>query len=134
MRPTVLICDDEYHILESVSYIVRNAGFEAISATDGAEALRLARLERPKVMILDVMMPRLTGFEVCRKLKGDPATRDIHLILLTARGQEKDEQQGRDCGADEYMTKPFSPRRLRQRLVELLSGGEADNDARAFES
>ena len=128
MIPTVLICDDERHILESVAFVARSAGYRPLNAADGEAGLLLARQEQPAVMILDVMMPQLTGFEVCRRLKADPSTRDIHIILLTARGQDKDELHGRACGADEYMTKPFSPRRLRQRLLELRPGGEVSHD------
>jgi len=116
----VLICDDEPYILESVSYLVRAAGYEVFTAEDGEEALATAQRERPALMFLDLMMPRRNGFEVCQALKRDPATRGIHVIILTARGQELDRERGAEVGADEYLTKPFSPRKLRLRLHEIL--------------
>ena len=120
MGKKVLICDDEPHILESVKYVVRKAGHEVITAEDGEEALQKAIAEKPDLMFLDLMMPKMTGYEVCERLKGDPATEGIYIIMLTARGQEQNERQGMAAGADEYITKPFSPRRMRQRLDELL--------------
>ena len=122
MKKTVLICDDEIHILESVSYVIKSAGYPILTADNGSEALRLAQAEHPALMILDVMLPWLSGFEVCARLKKDPATSDIHIILLTARGQQTEEDEGFRCGADDYMTKPFSPRKLRQRVEEVLEG------------
>ena len=116
----VLICDDEPYILESVSFVARAEGYVALTAEDGEEALRLARSERPDLIFLDLMMPRLNGFQVCRTLKEDAATRGMHVIILTARGQEIDRDKGMEVGADEYLTKPFSPRKLRQRMHEVL--------------
>jgi two-component system, OmpR family, alkaline phosphatase synthesis response regulator PhoP len=123
MPKKVLVCDDEPYILESVSYVVREEGYNVITAEDGGEALRLAKAELPDLILLDIMMPTKNGFEVCRELKSDPATRGTYIVLLTAMGQERDEQEGFQCGADEYMTKPFSPRNLRKRLHELLDTG-----------
>jgi len=120
MPKKVLICDDELYILESVSYVVREEGYIAITAEDGEEALRLAQSEAPDLLLLDIMMPGKSGFEVCRELKSDPATRGSYIILLTAMGQERDMEEGHQSGADEYLTKPFSPRNLRKRLHELL--------------
>lgn len=118
----VLVCDDEPSILESVSFIVREEGYEPIAAEDGEECLRLLRSELPQLVVLDVMMPGRTGFEICREIKQDAATRDIYVILLTAMGQERDVEDGYQSGADEYITKPFSPRALRRRLHEVLDG------------
>ena len=120
MEHKILICDDELYILESVSYVMRNAGYTILTADNGADALRLAQTEHPALLILDVMLPRLSGFEVCAKLKGDAATGGIRIILLTARGQQDEEDEGFRCGADGYMTKPFSPRKLRQLVEEIL--------------
>lgn len=122
MNEKILICDDEPYILESVSYVVRAAGFIALTASDGEEALRLAREEKPALMILDIMLPLLSGLDVCARMKNDPRTKDIHIIILSARGQEIDEAQGLESGADEYLTKPFSPRKLKQRLEEIFLG------------
>lgn len=120
MSRRVLVCDDEPYIVESVSYVVRKAGFQALAAEDGETALNLARRERPDLIFLDIMMPGLSGDEVCRRLKSDPATRAIHIVILTARGQEEDERRAMEMGADEFMTKPFSPRKLRDLLVRVL--------------
>lgn len=127
MTKRILICDDEPYILESVSYVARAEGYEVLTAEDGEAALAAARRERPDLIVLDLMMPRRNGFEVCEALKHDPDTRGIHVIILTARGQEIDRQRGAEVGADEYLTKPFSPRKLRQRLLEILGpdGGAA---------
>ncbi len=120
MAKKVLICDDEPYIRESVSYVARGEGYDVLTAEDGEEALRLAREERPDLIFLDLMMPRLNGFQVCQALKKDAATRNIHVIILTARGQEIDRETGKEVGAAEYLTKPFSPRKLRQRMHEVL--------------
>jgi DNA-binding response OmpR family regulator len=119
MPKKVLVCDDELHILEAVSFIVRQEGYELITAQDGDEALRAARAESPDLVLLDVMMPKKTGFEVCRELKSGSGPHP-YIILLTAMGQERDMEEGYRCGADEYMTKPFGPRNLRKRLHDLL--------------
>jgi len=120
MPKKVLVCDDEPYILESVGHVVRAEGYGVLRAEDGDDALRLARAELPNLMILDISMPKKDGHAVCRELKSDPATRGIYIIVLTAKGQERDMQESYQCGADEYMTKPFSPRSLRKRLHELL--------------
>ena len=116
----VLVCDDEPCILEAVSFIVCEEGYQLLTATDGEEGLRLLRTEHPDLVFLDVMMPCRSGFEVCREIKSDSTMRQIHVILLTAKGQERDIEDGFQSGADEFMTKPFSPRVLRKRLHELL--------------
>jgi len=116
----VLVCDDEPYILESVGHVVREEGYDVLTTDNGEEALRLARLESPDVIILDISMPQKDGNAVCRELKSSAATRGVYIIVLTARGQEGDMRESYQCGADEYMTKPFSPRSLRKRIHELL--------------
>ena len=116
----VLICDDEPYILESVSFIVREEGYQVLTAGDGEQALQVLSSERPDLVLLDIMMPGKSGFEVCRELKADESMRGTYVILLTAMGQDRDMEDGYQSGADEYMTKPFSPRSLRRRLHELL--------------
>jgi DNA-binding response OmpR family regulator len=116
----VLICDDEPYILESVSFIVKEEGYQVLTAEDGNEGLRLLRSERPDLVLLDIMMPGKTGFEVCREVKADTSMCSTYVILLTAMGQDRDMEDGYQSGADEYITKPFSPRSLRRRLHELL--------------
>jgi two-component system, OmpR family, alkaline phosphatase synthesis response regulator PhoP len=120
MPKTVLVCDDEPYILESVGYVVREEGYAVLMADNGDDALRLAQSERPDMMILDISMPRKDGNLVCKELKAGAATREIYIIVLTAKGQERDMQESYGCGADEFMTKPFSPRNLRKRLHEIL--------------
>lgn len=120
MPKKVLVCDDEPYIVESVSFVVRKAGFEVVVAEDGAESLDQARSEKPDLIFLDIMMPELSGYEVCKQLKDDPATRDMYIVMLTARGQEEDEKKALEMGADEFMTKPFSPRKLRAKVQEVL--------------
>ena len=120
MAKKVLICDDEPYILESVSYLARSEGFEVVTAEDGDEALRLAQQEHPDLVFLDLMMPRKNGFQVCEAIRKDPALQGTHVIILTARGQDIDRDKGVEVGANEYLTKPFSPRKLRQRMHEVL--------------
>jgi CheY-like chemotaxis protein len=122
MPKRVLVCDDEPYIVESVSYVVRKAGYDVLTAEDGDTALAVARQERPDLVFLDIMMPGIQGDEVCRRIKADPATRHAHVVILTARGQEEDERRAMALGADEFMTKPFSPRRLRDLLQRVLGG------------
>jgi DNA-binding response OmpR family regulator len=122
MAKKVLVCDDEPYIVESVSYVVRKAGFEVVVAEDGEEALEAGRREKPDLIFLDIMMPKITGYEVCRQLKEDPATKHTYIVMLTARGQEEDERKALEMGADEFMTKPFSPRKMRAKLLEILGG------------
>jgi DNA-binding response OmpR family regulator len=123
MPKKVLVCDDEPYIVESVSYVVRKAGYEVVVAEDGEEALAASRREVPDLIFLDIMMPKLSGYDVCKQLKEDPATRGIYIVMLTARGQEEDERKAVEVGADEFMTKPFSPRKMRAKLQELLGDG-----------
>ena len=120
MLKKILVCDDELYILQAIGRVVREEGYGLITAEDGEQGLQLARAEMPDLVLLDVMMPKMSGFEVCRELKSDPSTARIHIILLTAMGQKRDIQEGSQCGANDYMTKPFSPRKLRIRLHELL--------------
>jgi len=120
MPKKVLICDDEPYIRESLSYVAREAGYEVSTAEDGEEAVQKAVQELPDLIFLDLMMPRRIGFEVCQALRANESTKDIHIIILTARGQDVDRVQGGQAGANEYFTKPFSPRKLRQRMHEIL--------------
>jgi DNA-binding response OmpR family regulator len=115
----VLAADDDPDILDLISYRLERAGCQVFRATDGEEAIELARRERPDLAVLDVMMPKLDGYEVTRRLKADPDTAAVKVILLTASAQEPDVVRGFEAGADDYMTKPFSPQELRMRLVAV---------------
>jgi phosphate regulon transcriptional regulator PhoB len=122
--PTVLLVEDERDIAELVRYHVEKAGMRYVHAGDGGTALRLARGEQPDVVVLDLMLPGLDGLEVCRQLRRDPATRDLPIIMLTARGEEVDRVVGLELGADDYVVKPFSPRELVARLRAVLRRSE----------
>ena len=118
--PLVLVADDDPDILDLVRYRLERSGYAVATAADGSEAVRLAGELAPALAVLDVMMPGLTGFEVTRKLREDPRTARIPVILLTARAQEADVQEGFAAGADDYLRKPFSPRELSARVQAVL--------------
>ncbi len=116
----VLVADDNDDILALVTFRLERAGYTVIQAHDGEEALRMAAEHRPSVAILDLMMPRLDGYEVTRGIRGDPAIADMPVVLLTARSQEADVARGFDVGADDYIRKPFSPQELLSRVQAIL--------------
>jgi len=118
---TVLVCDDEPIILEAVRYIVEKEGYRLITAEDGAEALRLAREQIPDLMLLDVNMPELTGFEVCEILKNETATKNICIVMFTANVQASDYEKAEQLGADGFIQKPFSPKELKLEIRKFLS-------------
>ncbi|MBI3810920.1 MAG: response regulator [Nitrospirae bacterium] len=123
MEPVkILIADDEPYIVRSLSYILQREGISFDIATDGQQTIEKARRLKPKLLFLDIMMPRKSGLEVCTLIKQDPALRAIHIIMLTAKGQEDDKQKSRSAGADEYITKPFSPRQVLERVKDILGG------------
>ncbi len=123
MPDRVLVVDDEPFILRSLSFVLERAGFVVHQARNGQEALDVMQEVRPRLCVLDVMMPLRNGYEVCEAVKADPALRDIYVILLTAKGQESARERGARAGADEYMTKPFSPSRIVERVREVLASG-----------
>ena len=117
---TILVADDDADILELVSFRLEQAGHATVRARDGAEALELLRRHRPSLCVLDVLMPRLNGFEVLRALREDEDLRSIPVIMLTASVQDRDVARGFEVGADDYMRKPFNPRELQARVEALL--------------
>lgn len=119
-QPVVLAADDEEDILELIVFRLERSGYTVLQAHDGAEALDLARSAKPDLAVLDVMMPKMDGFELTRRLREDEATSRMPIILLTARSQESDIQRGFDSGADDYLRKPFSPQELRARVQAIL--------------
>jgi DNA-binding response OmpR family regulator len=121
LAKTVLVVDDEQDILDLVRFRLEHDGYRVITASDGERGLALARAERPDLCILDVMMPKLTGLEVLAQLRAEPATADTPVILLTSRGQDADVDRGFELGAQDYVTKPFSPQELRRRVHAQLS-------------
>jgi DNA-binding response OmpR family regulator len=118
--PLVLCADDDDDILSLVSLRLRRAGFQVATAADGAEAVEIARNLRPALAVLDVMMPKRTGYEVLAELRGDEALREMKVILLSARVQEGDIARGLDAGADAYLAKPFKAQDLVAKVEELL--------------
>ena len=119
-RKLVLVADDNDDILALVTFRLERAGYTVIQARDGQEALRMAGEHRPHLAILDLMMPRLDGYEVTRGIRRDPAIADMPVVLLTARAQEADVARGFDVGADDYIRKPFSPQELLSRVQAIL--------------
>ncbi|MFO7958522.1 MAG: response regulator [Candidatus Brocadiia bacterium] len=117
---TVLIVDDEPHILRSLGFVVRRAGYNVVEARGGREALELIEEHNPDLVFLDIMMPELDGYEVCRRVKSAEDGSSTFIIMLTAKGQRTDREVGLEAGADEYMTKPFSPSRAVERVQEIL--------------
>ena len=117
---TILAVDDEVHILELISFNLKAAGYHVVTALTGEEALKRCEVEKPSLVLLDIMLPGIDGLEVCRRLKGDRTTSNIPIIMLTARGDEVDKILGLELGADDYITKPFSVRELAARVKSLL--------------
>ncbi len=117
---TILVADDESHILSVVSLKLRNAGFRVLTAADGQEALDVALHERPDLLITDYHMPQLSGLELCRRLKQDPATRSMPAIMLTARGYHLEPHDTEQSGILKMLSKPFSPRHLLATVNEVL--------------
>jgi len=118
----VLIVDDEPNIVLSLEFLLRQQGYEVSVARDGEEALAAASRLRPDLVILDVMLPGLDGFEVCRRLRERPGLAGLKILLLTARGRDVDRVRGLEEGADAYVSKPFSTRELMRMVAELLEG------------
>ena len=119
-RPVVLVADDDDDIRDLVAFRLDRAGYDVLRAGDGQQALDIARDRRPDLAVLDVMMPRLTGYDVTRELRADAETAQIPVILLTARVQEADIARGFEAGADDYVKKPFSPQELKARVQAVL--------------
>lgn len=120
MPHRILIVDDEPHIVELVRVCLEDPGFEILEARDGETGLAMARQILPDVILLDVMMPRMDGYAVCRALKEDSRTSAIPVVMLTAKGLEADRQRGLEAGADAYLSKPFSPTKLSAQVREQL--------------
>ena len=116
----ILVVDDEPHIIRSLTFVLKKEGYDVSSATNGEEAMAKVRESKPSLMFLDVMMPKKNGYKVCQEVKGDPSLSGIYVIMLTAKGQETDRQKGLNLGADEFITKPFSPMQVVGRVREIL--------------
>lgn len=121
MKPKILLVDDEPDALEVLGFKLRESGYVPLFAKDGTRALAIARDERPALIVLDLMLPEVDGLEVCKILRRDPNTASIPVLMLTARAAEMDRVLGLELGADDYVTKPFSPRELVLRIKKLLA-------------
>ncbi len=120
LKPLILIVEDEGDLVTLLKYNLEKEGFRVMSAADGEEALLLANEQTPHLVLLDWMLPLMSGLEVCRQLRRNPKTRDIPVIMLTARGEETDKVRGLNSGADDYISKPFSPTELVARIRAVL--------------
>jgi DNA-binding response OmpR family regulator len=120
MAKKILIVDDELHIVKMLENRLKQAGYEIITASDGQDGLEKARKEKPDLIILDLMLPKMDGYKVCRMLKFDEEYKHMPIILFTARSRESDKKTGEEVGADAYITKPFEPQTLLARIKELL--------------
>ena len=120
MSPKILIADDEPNIVISLEYLLKREGYTVVIARDGQEALDAIARELPDLVLLDVMMPKRTGFEVCQEVRANDALKGVKILMLTAKGRDTDLARGTAMGADAYMTKPFSTRDLAQKVAEML--------------
>ena len=124
----ILVVDDEIYIVHILDFSLGMEGYEVLTALDGEQAVEKARAEKPDLIVLDIMMPKLDGYETCKRLKADPETKDVPVILLSAKGRNVDQKVGFEVGADDYITKPFSPRKLVERINAIL--GQANSQQR----
>ena len=122
MTHKLLVADDEPNIVISLEYLMKREGYDVLVATDGNQALETIRREQPALVLLDVMMPGKTGFEVCQAVRADPALEGVRILMLTAKGRDTDISKGLALGANAYITKPFSTRELVQKVAEMLGG------------
>ena len=117
----ILVVDDEPSIVRPLTFIFKKRGYDVLTASNGEEGLKVARAEKPDLIFLDVMMPKRNGYEVCQEIKEDPELKDIYVIILTARGVELNEQEKEQVRADEYMSKPFSPVKIVEKVNTIFS-------------
>jgi len=122
MSRRVLVVEDEPHIVESLSFLMKQAGFEVAIARDGAAAIRVIESRPPDLVLLDVMLPRRDGFDVCQTIRANPDWNGVRIVILSAKGREQERRKGLELGADDYVTKPFSTRDVVERVRGLLDG------------
>ena len=120
LRKKVLIVDDDPNLIKALGWVLRKEGYEFDAAEDGEEALAKVKETQPGVILLDIMMPRKSGYQVCEEVKSSPAGDDISIVILSAKSQQADREKGMACGANEYITKPFSPQTIVNKVKELL--------------
>jgi DNA-binding response OmpR family regulator len=119
-RKRILVVDDETYIVHILEFTLTMEGYEVLTAADGEEALRRLEQDHPDLVVLDIMMPKLDGYEVLRRIRADEEFRQLPVILLSAKGRPIDRETGLEIGADDYIVKPFSPRRLLEKIQDLL--------------
>jgi len=127
MSRSVLVVEDEPNILDSLSFLMKQAGFEVLIARDGDAALRMMDARPPDLIVLDVMLPRRDGYDVCRAIRANQKWESVRILMLTAKGRELDRRKGLELGADDYMTKPFSTREIVERAKTLVDWNEPDD-------
>jgi len=130
VKQKILVVDDEPEAVELLEFNLKQAGYAVTTAEDGAEALKKARTQSPDLIVLDVMLPEMDGFEICKALRLDSATRRMPILMLTAKAGEIDRVLGLELGADDYLTKPYSPRELLLRIKKILARGQAEEKPR----
>jgi two-component system phosphate regulon response regulator PhoB len=130
VKPKILVVDDEPEAVELLEFNLKQAGYVVSTAGDGADALKRARSQTPDMIVLDVMLPEMDGFEICKSLRLDSSTAKIPIIMLTAKAAEIDRVLGLELGADDYLTKPFSPRELLLRIKKILGRGQTEEKLR----
>jgi CheY-like chemotaxis protein len=119
--PKILIAEDEPDIRDLVAFTLRFAGYEVVAATNGEEAVQIASRVFPDLILMDVRMPRMTGYDACRVMKANPELKDIPVVFLSAKGQDSEIQHGLEAGAEEYLLKPFAPDQLTERVRAILT-------------
>jgi DNA-binding response OmpR family regulator len=124
----ILVAEDERDIRELIGFALRFANFDVVLAENGKQAIEKVSLERPDLILMDVRMPKMSGYEACRRLKKDPATSEIPIVFLSAKGQESEIEQGLDSGAMEYIVKPFGPAELAEQVKDILRRAEASKE------
>ena len=127
MPHSVLVVEDEPNIVDSLSFLMKQAGFEVLVARDGDAALRTMDARIPDLVLLDVMLPRRDGYDVCRAIRANAKWKDVRIMMLTAKGRDLDRRKGLELGADDYMTKPFSTRDVVERAQRLLATKGSDD-------
>ena len=120
----ILIAEDERDIRDLIAFTLKFAGYDIVTANNGEEAVQLTKQELPDLVITDVRMPKMTGYEACKQIKADPATHHIPVVFLSAKGQEAEVQTGLDSGADEYLLKPFAPDQLTRKVADILAAAK----------
>jgi len=118
----ILIADDNENIRDALTYLLEDEGYELVLAVDGADTIRKVRDLKPDILFLDIMMPEINGYDVCRTIKNDPDMKGTYVIMLTAKGQVAEQERGREVGADEYIVKPFSPMEILAKVKQILEG------------